>query len=145
MSSANERYSVLMLKPETIRLPNCDKDTVIASLMSRIVNRIIGVTDLTIPYDGAKNLWQADIGKYPWVEEYYKHMCSGLVYIYLVEGPEQGREVKKGIRSEHGALIHRLNEQYKTPFELDLIHGSDEGRVSNEIEHLGLKHIVPSS
>lgn len=131
MREIKNDYSLVLLKPECNQCLDIQEQFLAIAWGSIIMSRI-----LILDKNRAKMLWEKSVNRYAWAENYYEAM-SGEVHIYVLDGRETGKKVKKEFRNRMSEVIVRLTERCGKGFSLDLIHASDPGDEHRELAILG--------
>ena len=103
------------------------------ALVGEVGSKILAEFTIKLTEEKARELWGKDVEKYPWSEEFYQHLSSNEVTLFILDEAAAAKTVKKGLRSKFNDLILKLNTKQNRGFSLDLIHGSDEGEGLKEL------------
>ncbi len=130
--------SVLLIKPEFWGLDLIDQYKIFRLMEDLWEKTFIGKVKLRLSLDLANALWLNDLLSkgYTWASAYCKFMTAGDVMAVVLRGQNTADTIKKTVRQQNKPLIESLSAD--TPFQQDLIHGSDPGAGPREMDIMSI-------
>lgn len=119
--------SILLLKPEIRYLEEAERNQLTQLLESHFsaCGEPLCVFPLNLDKETARELWQRDVGHFPWAESYYEHMSSSPCIAIILSDKDSAYNLKKAIRTEMSQSISRIRGILGCDFIPDIVHGSD--------------------
>lgn len=125
--SFQEGVSILLLKPEISYLGEVERNQLTQLLESHfsVCGEPLCVFPLSLDKETARELWQGDVGHFPWAENYYEHMSSSPCIAIILGNRDSAYDLKRAIRTEMSQSVSRISGILGCDFIPDIVHGSD--------------------
>ena len=112
-------FSILLIKPEFMLLPNEDQQQIWYSLTEIAGPNILEQTQTTITRNQAEILWE-NVRSYPWSRIYYDKMSGACTTTIILDGQERAKTAKLELRSRFRPQISLLTTQINEGYEADI-------------------------
>jgi hypothetical protein len=129
--------SLLILKPETGSLTAEALRILDDTVTNHVLPMCSQVFEMLLDSEQVAAMW-GHIGHFPWADEYFRHMSSEAVRVFVLQGENTALELKLHIRNVCQGMIADLQETLGVGFSPDIVHGSDPGDFNTEARILQL-------
>lgn len=130
-------FSLLILKPEFMLLPEQDRDRIWQNLGTVVGPNLLESHTVRMQRAQAVTIWK-NIAAYSWSNNYYDFMTDKDVSVLAIQGENKALQVKTELRSIFAPEINHLTAIVGGGYSADIFHGSDAGNQLLEAKTLGI-------